>query len=293
MKIRSVDQLGMLLGFDSDFLRRTLKNRQRYEKTVLKEIKGKTREIYTSRGPLKEIQARIKKLLDKECEHGISHAQKGRSTYTNASVHESNTVLLTVDIKNFFPSISVQNIFGLFVKLGCTKPVARVLSRFVTYDSKLPQGASTSQKLSSLYVATLDKRIADFCGKRGLAVSRYVDDISISGAGAEKVRSAVVSMIEKAGFTVQDKKTTLRFRHEKQIVTGLSVNTRTGVGRAARKQLRAICHACSKRGLESVAKEHGYDEVDKFTAFLQGKLSYAGLERPEWRLKMLEIANLR
>ena len=292
MKIKSLKSLGQLLDTSPDRLKWVLKNRSRFEKEVVRSIKGKERPIYMSWGPLRAVQDRIKKLLNVEPEHSISHNCKGRSAQTNAERHVGSEVLIKVDIQNFFPSISVQNVFWLFRKLGCTEPVARTLARFTTYKNRLPQGAPTSSKLASLKVLALDEQLSEFCLKRSLAVSRLVDDISVSGDGADRYVSQVVQMVEAAGFKVQRKKTAIAFRHEQQMVTGLIVNTKPRVSRKKRRELKAMCHACSVKGTEKVATENG-KTTEEFISHLQGWLSYAGSKDPLWRTKMLCLAGLK
>lgn len=292
MRIPSLEVLGQLLGYSKKELARVLRNRRRYEKTKDEiDSKGKTRLVYMSWGPLRKIQDAIKKLLDNEQDHVIVHSRKKHSAFTNAKCHVGEKTLVNLDIKNFFPSISVKKVFHTFKRIGCGDDVARILARYTTFEGKVPQGGPTSNKVSSLVLKPTDQQLYEFCQKRKLKVSRYVDDISISGVGADRFRSQLISIVERSGLAIQNKKTKVSQSHQRQSVTGYNVNTKPGVGRKRKRELRALCHKCQMNGLKTVALEHG-DDYDKFVARLRGWVNQAAGEDKAWRDRMLVQAGV-
>jgi hypothetical protein len=84
------------------------------------------------------------------------------------------------------------------------------------------------------------------------------------------------------GFAVNDKKTRVLRRHTAQVVTGLVVNERPGVARREVRRLRAILHRARAEGLARQNRENH----PNFAAWLQGKIAYVRMVRPEVGLRL-------
>jgi hypothetical protein len=84
-------------------------------------------------------------------------------------------------------------------------------------------------------------------------------------------------LAEEEGFTVNEKKSRVLRRNAAQRVTGLVVNDKPGVRRRDVRRLRAILHRARTEGLEKQNRESRPD----FLAWLQGKIAYVGMARPE------------
>ena len=94
----------------------------------------------------------------------------GRSTVTNATPHVGQDIVVNVDLKDFFPSVTFPRVSGMFAAMGYSPAAAVILAllctesprRTVEYEGKtyhvacgsraLPQGACTSPALSNLVV---------------------------------------------------------------------------------------------------------------------------------------------
>ena len=85
------------------------------------------------------------------------------------------------------------------------------------------------------------------------------------------------------GFGVNAKKSRVQRRNTAQCVTGLVVNERPGVGRKEVRRLRAILHRARFEGLERQNREGR----PNFLAWLQGKIAYVRMVRPEVGEKLL------
>jgi hypothetical protein len=103
--------------------------------------------------PVKElswVQKRIyRRLLKPICfpEH-IFGAVPKRSVRDNAELHLNATVLVTLDIRQCFPSITNVQVYQVWRKLlDCSTPVAALLTQLTTFQRRLPQGAATSPLL--------------------------------------------------------------------------------------------------------------------------------------------------
>jgi RNA-directed DNA polymerase len=107
---------------------------------------------------------------------------KGRHIKTNAQAHADSAFVFTADVTNFYPTVSHNRMYGLFVKrMGCTPDVARILTRLCTYHHHLALGLVTSPFLAEQVLIPIDKRIHAACEAAGLIYTRYVDDLTISG----------------------------------------------------------------------------------------------------------------
>lgn len=168
----------------------------------------------------------IKAELDEIPLHDAAHGfVAGRSCLTNAKPHQKKQVVLNLDIKDFFPSISFD---------GLLKRIRRDICEEVEYwlpvcfhDGKLATGACTSPILSNIYMIELDSVFSQAAKELGLSYTRYADDMTFSGDIADKGRFLIdfVQMhLKKFGLTLNRKKIKLMPYYQKQVVTGILVN---------------------------------------------------------------------
>ena len=233
----------------------------------------------------------------------------GRSTVTNARLHQGRELVINLDLRDFFPSITVHRVRGIFESFGYSPAAATVLSlictesprRVMSYGGKryfvavgdraLPQGACTSPALSNLVTRRLDKRLVGLGTKKGLAYSRYADDLTFSAASKADVNvgfllAQVRHIVEDEGFRVNEKKVHIQRKGGRQKVTGIVVNQpeRLSIPRAERRRLRAILHNAAKTGLEAQNR----DNIPNFEAHLRGKLAYFSMINPAQAKPLIE-----
>lgn len=128
-----------LLGFEQDEIRNLLgsidDNYKEWSVHKLdkngnsKKYPDGTVKIRTFRNPsflLKEVQGRIKKnILDKQrlpdCVHG---GVKGRSNITNAKMHQGKKYIFETDLQEFYPNISMRQVYSMFLSLGYSTHVS-------------------------------------------------------------------------------------------------------------------------------------------------------------------------
>lgn len=196
--------------------------REKQEVRELKNGKLKTRILNPSIGRLKLLQTRIKEnILDHIQFPGfIKGGLKGCSNITNASNHLGSKYKFTTDIKGFFPSIKSAQVYKSFSNLGITPDVARLLTILTTYKGHLPQGTPTSSHLANLVFLEIDKKIFEYCQKKGITYTRYIDDITLSAPFDFQVElDALINYITQEGFKISSRKT--QYRHILEI-TGVS-----------------------------------------------------------------------
>lgn len=226
----------------------------------------------------------------------------GRSTVTNAAPHAKRALVLNMDLKDFFPSIHLPRVKGIFRQLGYSPAVATVFAllateaprREVEYEGRrwhvalgpraLPQGACTSPALSNLAARSLDGRYAGLAAKLGWTYTRYADDVTFSGdtliPKGQKDPKSVAWLLartrhiaEDESFAVNEKKIRVARRNAAQLVTGIVVNEKPGVPRAERRRIRAMAHRAKTKGGVNPAE-------------LKGHVAYIAMVNPDHGAKL-------
>lgn len=229
----------------------------------------------------------------------------GRGIVSNAQPHVGKSVVVNVDLADFFPSITFPRVAGLFRGLGYSGAVATILGLLVTecprqrvrYAGRelwvasgprsLPQGACTSPAISNAIAWRLDHRLAAIASKLDWTYTRYADDLtfSTSGDNAEKIGYLLARLrhiCENEGFRLNHNKTRVQRRNMQQSVTGVVVNDRCGVSRKVVRQLRAILHNAKQTGLAAQNRDGHPD----FQNWLQGMIAYVHMVNPDQALPL-------
>ena len=237
----------------------------------------------------------LRKLQPEPEAHGFV---PGRSIVSNAAPHSGRAVVVNLDLKEFFPTITFRRVKGLFRKLGYGEHVATLLALLCTepprvpavVDGKtyfvalgarvLPQGACTSPDLTNALCRRLDRRLAGLARRHGYIYTRYADDLTFSGDATRAVGRllrSVRAIVQAEGLTEHPSKTHVMRRGGRQEVTGLTVNDRPSLARAELRALRAILHNASRSGPESQNREGRPD----FAAHLRGRVEFACMVDPD------------
>ena len=97
----------------------------------------------------------------------------GKSPKSNAQIHTQQDLVLTLDIRDFFPSIRYSRIFDLFIGTGVSPEVSKVLTRITTYNYHLAQGFPTSSTLANLILAKILPRVTNLCEQYQITFTTY------------------------------------------------------------------------------------------------------------------------
>ena len=89
-------------------------------------------------------------------------------------------LLVNIDIKDFFPTVTLEQVFRIFKYYGYTKKLSYTLAKLCTYRGILPQGSPASPAITNIICLRLDKRLAALGKKYDASFSRYADDITFS-----------------------------------------------------------------------------------------------------------------
>ena len=269
-----------------------------YRTFLIPKKRGGTRKIEAPIDQLRIIQKWIKKrILDK---FSVSEAANGfvkkRSIYNNALPHTNKELVINLDLKDFFPSITYSDVFKVFIYMGYTKEVSHLLTQLCTNGNNvLPQGSPASPSLSNLICLKLDKRISSLAKKNGFTYTRYADDITISGEkNIVNSLPLICRIIREEGFVINQEKTRLQYSSHRQEVTGLTVNKKVSITKKMKKEIEDAIYYCSKYGVVShmerikcnkaFYKEHLYG-IAFFVNMIdqnKGKAYLQALDRIEW-----------
>lgn len=286
--IINVDHLANLSDASSKQLRLFIWNKRiAYCSFNLPKKRGGFRRIDAPSKKLKNVQRWILdnilyKLDAGDFAHGFV---PNKSIVTNASIHVGQELVLGIDIKDFFPRITLNKVEELFNRIGYNRDIAHDLGELCTFNYVLPQGAPTSPMISNLIARSMDDKLSKFCEEKNFNYSRYADDITISGRkNLPRHKSLIFSMIKEEGFSINKEKVRISGRGSSQRVTGLVVNDKVTLGREKKKRLRAIVHNIEKNG--PVTENRDNDPFFKEKIF--GHLALAKMIYPDFGNVLLD-----
>ena len=269
LNIYSLRDLQYRLGFNRDLLWDVAETAGRYYRPFPTYDKNKTRWIDNPVGILKEVQARIQNQLLSQITFP-SHIQggvPGRSPITNATMHLGAPVVVMLDIRKCFPSITNQQIFhSLRNRLDCSPTVSHLLTKLTTFEGHLPQGAPTSTTLANIVLAECDEEVKAWCARYGITYTRFVDDLAFSGSLARAIINSTVKVLKRHGFRTPHAKLKIlgpRVRHQ---ITGIVANTKLGVAREKRGKIRA--------GIHRLKYVDNANSAERAILSLQGKIAF-------------------
>jgi RNA-directed DNA polymerase len=275
-----------------------------YHYRPLRKRDGQVRLIEAPKPRLKEIQRQIlSEILDPIPLHAAAHGfRHARSIKTFAAPHVGKQVVLRLDLREFFPSISRARIQALFCTAGYPETVASLLAGLCTNRAPediweeastlhegphgpgirsryalphLPQGAPTSPALANLAAYRLDCRLTGLAQSAGAVYTRYADDLAFSG-GEEFQRVVkrfalhVCAAAIEEGFAVHHRKTRIMRHGVRQRLAGIVVNDRLNVMRADYDRLKATLTNCIRHGVTDQNRA-GHEN---FRAHLLGRVAF-------------------
>ena len=269
---------------------------------------GKERSIKAPRPRLKKAQRWVlREILEHIPVHGSAHGfLPDRSIHTNAGPHTNSRLVLRVDLKDFFPTITYPRVKGVFRKAGyreqiatllallCTEPPRKVVEEkgktyYVSLGPRsLPQGAPTSPTLTNIVCFRMDRRLTGLARKYGWRYTRYADDFTFSLPANHPGKpnlglllGTIRQIAESEGFRINRDKTRLARPGSRQQITGLVVNGADSprVPRKLKRQIRAAIH--------NAGQGKGFKNGDTYNK-MKGYASYIHMTDPELGAKLLE-----
>jgi RNA-directed DNA polymerase len=311
--IARLDWFAGTMGRDSQRRRPNVPALNHYTYRWLQKRSGDFRLLEIPKADLRRVQRDILvRLLEHVPAHPAAHGfVRGRSSATHAAQHLDQAVVMRIDLQDFFPSIPFARIHAAFNTLGYPDPVARALAGLCTHlvpsaalrqlappngvplqwtQKKrlqlphLPQGAPTSPALANLCAYRLDCRLSGLAEKCGARYTRYADDLVFSGdetvaRNAARLHAIVCRIALEEGFEVNQRKTRIMRRGVRQQITGVVVNKRPNIPRAAYDRLKATLHQLAH-------DNDGDAAMNTNLAPLRGKIAYINMLNPHRAAKL-------
>ncbi len=282
---------------------RDVSHTSHYVRFAIPKKRGGVRLIAAPMPRLKRAQRWIlDNLLVKIPLHDAAHGfVPQRSIVSNARPHVGADLVINLDLKDFFPSITFPRVKGAFQWMGYGEAPATILALLCTsaptttieadgqrYEvatgpRHLPQGAPSSPALTNIICYHLDRRLAGLAASLGFTYTRYADDLTFSARG-EAARGNVQAILASArriitdeGLVVHPDKTRVLRRGRQQEVTGVIVNEKLNVDRATLRRFRATLRQVE---LDGPAGKTWGDHPDLLAA-MAGYASFVFMVNPE------------
>jgi RNA-directed DNA polymerase len=272
---------------------------------------GSTRLIEAPKGRLKAIQRQIlREVLAPIPPHDAAHGfRPARSVRTFVEPHAGRSIVLKMDLLDFFPTIVLARVIALFRTAGYPEGVARALAGFCTNrvpselwrkpdapvsgpdawrtrqlyrKAHLPQGAPTSPALANLCAYRLDARLAGLAASAGASYTRYADDLAFSGDGPfarsiARFHVHACAIVLEENFALNTRKTRVMRQGVRQCLAGAVLNVRPNIARDDFDALKATLHNCVKQGPEG----HNRSAHPDFRAHLLGRIAHVATLNPD------------
>ena len=301
-----VDALAKLLDLSIPRLRWLAYHREvdtgtHYTRWMVPKRDGSPRLISAPKPDLKRVQRWIAREVTEHLPvHSAAHGfLPGRSIVSNALAHAGAKVVVKLDIRGFYPTVTFRRVKGLLRRAGLGEQTAILLAALATESPReemvlrgrtyhvavaprsLPQGAPTSPSITNALCLRLDCRLAGLARKLGCRYTRYADDLTFSFHGDAARREggrdpvgrlirAVIGIVAAEGFVIHPSKTRVMRSGARQRVTGLVVNNAPGrpPARVPRDQVRRLRAAIKNRELGRPGRGETLDQLRGMAAFV-------------------------
>ncbi|MGF1724029.1 reverse transcriptase family protein [Photobacterium nomapromontoriensis] len=243
--------------------------------------------------------------------HNAAHGFiAGRSIVSNAKPHTNKQVVINLDLKDFFPTVSYPRVKGLFKQAGYSEELAVTFALLATKpdtqavemdgqvwhitgsERVLPQGSPCSPAITNVLCRRLDARLQGMAHKLGFCYTRYADDLTFSSDDTDKIQSLLwrcQHIVTDEGFILHPDKTRVMRKHQKQAVTGIVVNDGLSVDRPTLKRFRATVRQVELDGPEG--KHWGTGELFQC---LTGYANFVAMVAPEKGIPLQkQVAHLK
>jgi hypothetical protein len=227
---------------------------------------GRVRELAEPDPRLKLLQREvIARHLAGEQPHPAAVAYRpGKSTADHVWAHAGAEVIVTADVRDFFPSTRADRVEEWW-RGRADSDTARLMTLLTTDRGGLPQGAPTSPALSNLVNVELDARLATRAAAAGARYTRYCDDLAFSwavgpGPHADFERG-VRADLHALGYALHPEKGwRVHERRDEPEVTGLILSRRGRVWLPERilRTMRALARGAGDRDLQRLEGYRAY-----------------------------------
>lgn len=262
----SLRTVATLFGVSAEFIGAMSRAPMRYYR-VFKIKKGKkTRIIQAPKVALKLLQKWF-------AEHAANAVELPGSVYgfvprrsgvkEAAAKHCPATWVYSLDIRDFFPSITEEQVRTALVQAGYGDQSAWFWARLMTLNGRLPQGSPASPVISNWVFRPTDQALIKLSDALGVRYTRYADDLVFSGTEAPppELQEQVRAIVTGQGWVLAEGKEHFALLPARLKVHGLLVHRgRPRLTKGYRNRIRAYTHlmAAGKIAEKDLHKVQGH-----------------------------------
>ncbi|MEO8152163.1 MAG: reverse transcriptase family protein [Rhizobacter sp.] len=180
-----------------------------YNEFVDKPNTPKARDVQEPLGATMHLHYSLVQLLDRVQRPAFLHsATKKRSYITNAEAHRAGHAIVQTDIRKFYENTTYAHVKRFFFKdLGWPHDMAKLVAKACTVHGHLPTGSCISPLLSYFVHRVMFAGIEELCLRAGVAMTLYVDDLTLSGIHAtSSLLHQVKARIQRFDLTTHKEK---------------------------------------------------------------------------------------
>jgi hypothetical protein len=288
----SLRYLAFALGISVETLKTLLRDTDgHYKPFTITSRNGKERSIDNPSPELKYAQRSIRRvfLAPLSLPPFVHGGVKDRSQRTHVQAHLRKPNVASIDIKDFYPKTTNRQVYDVLAeRLQLGPKLTKALTRLVTRNGHLPQGAPTSDCVGNLVLGPTDAQVEAIARELSLEPGRYVDGYDLSGERTREAIGRVIAALAQQGFKVRHRKTFNASLSKPQVVTGQTVNAgRPSLPKQHRDKVRAACH-------ELIRAHRAGKPTLKLRQQVRGRLAYLAETNPGTAKRLLrELAAAR
>lgn len=210
------------------------------------------RKVNSVKEPLLSIQRKIRSFFLKKVNYPdfLFGGIPKKDYLSNTRKHLNKNIILSEDIKKFYPSISQRLVRKIFQHFFKNPPdVAKVLAELCCINGSVVTGGVISSDIANLVFYDVETEMVRCFESQGLNYTRYIDDITIStdrqltSLEIKEIKEKVYAMLTVKGFGINRKKSKLMSRDRRMAVHGVIVNNKDlNVSSESKSNLRAALH---------------------------------------------------
>jgi retron-type reverse transcriptase len=244
----SISTISTLFGISREFVGAMSRAPTRYYRIFQLRKGKKKRAISAPKVALKVIQnwlgTHVARAINlPHCVYGFVPGKDG--VFAAASVHCGADWVYSLDLRDFFPSVSEARVVSALESIGFSADSAAFLSRLLTLNGQLPQGSPASPVISNIAFLPTDLALAATADGAGVKYTRYADDLVFSGTGlpADDLPQSIRHILLQHGWSIAEEKEHLAVRPARLKVHGLLVHgAKPRLTKGYRNRIRAYRH---------------------------------------------------
>ena len=290
------------------------RNSSHYKTFFIPKKSGGKREISAPTHILKSLQTYMNRILQAfyEAPEYVTGFVPSKSIVDNAERHLGMRYIFNSDLKDFFPSIPQARVWGALQTrpFSFSKEIASAIAGLCCIEAQnekgklvhvIPQGSPCSPTLTNIVCHNLDWKLNGLAKRFHLKYSRYADDITFSSdhfvyQEDSEFLKEFRRIVEEQHFKLNEKKTRIQKRGERQEVTGLVVSDRANVTREYVRDIDNLLYIWERHGHNAAfanfiarytPKQDFRQSSPDMKSVIMGRLMYLrmvkGEDSPVWR----------